>query len=188
MIKITYLRLFLLSVLLFGCKRTKQGVDDFTGKVVGVKDGDTIVILADNTTYTVRLAEVDCPEKAQPYGNKARQFTAYLCFSKPVRVVSSGKDKYGRVIGTVFIDDTNLNKELIIAGLAWHYKAYSNNSVYANLEELARHDRVGLWADDHPTPPWEFRKIKRPATQGRLRPAVRHKHRTKTFTFINYLQ
>ncbi len=129
-------------------------------KVIGIKDGDTIELLKDGQTEVVRLAEIDCPEKAQAYGKKAKQFTADLCFGKYVKLAGDGKrDQYKRIVATVIIDDTlNLNRELLKAGYAWHFKRYSNNNEYAILEENARAKHVGLWADPMPEAPWYWRK------------------------------
>jgi micrococcal nuclease len=153
-------RIFILPlVLLFACNQPSgEG-----SKVIGVKDGDTIVILLNGTSETIRLAEIDCPEKAQPFGQVAKKFTSSLCFGKNVKVVPHGKrDQYGRIVGTVYINDTLvLNKELLKAGLAWHYKQYSQNEEYAQLENTARELQLGLWQDKHPTPPWSWRRKKK---------------------------
>lgn len=129
-------------------------------KVVGIKDGDTIELLKDGQTEVVRLAEIDCPEKAQAYGKKAKQFTSDLCFGKYVKLSGDGKrDQYKRIVATVIIDDTlNLNRELLKAGYAWHFKRYSNNSEYALLEESAKEHDLGLWAGPDPIAPWEWRR------------------------------
>jgi len=129
-------------------------------KVVGIKDGDTIELLKDGQTEIVRLAEIDCPEKAQAFGKRAKQFTAELCFGKYVKLRGDNKrDQYKRIVATIIIDDTlNLNSELLKAGYAWHFKRYSNNSEYALLEETARQQRIGLWAGPNPVAPWEWRK------------------------------
>lgn len=130
-----------------------------TYKVVGIKDGDTVELLKDGHTEVVRLAYIDCPEKAQPFGKRAKQFTADLCFGKKVKLVSDGKrDRFKRIVGVLIIDDTlNLNKELVRTGYAWHFKRYSDDEAYAALENNARENRLGLWADEHPVAPWNWR-------------------------------
>lgn len=144
-------------------KKTVRAVKVFTGKVTGIKDGDTFEVLYDGEPEKVRLAEIDCPEKSQPFGNNAKQYASDLCFGQTVTVTSDGKrDRYGRVVGTVVTQNgINVNAELIKAGLAWHYKDYSDNEELAALEEQARAMRAGLWADAKPIPPWEWRKNKR---------------------------
>ena len=68
---------------------------------------------------------------------------------------------YGRIVGFVFVGDKNLNKELLSAGLAWHYKQYSRDPELAKLEFEARSAKRGLWAESDPMPPWEWRRMKR---------------------------
>ena len=135
----------------------------FTGKVVGIKDGDTFEVLYDSIPERVRLAEIDCPEKSQAFGKNARQYASDLCFGKTVTVTSDGKrDRYGRVVGTITTTDgTNVNEELVKAGLAWHYKQYSKSKTLNAIEQQAREQKLGLWADKDPVAPWEWRKNRR---------------------------
>lgn len=131
----------------------------FTGKVVGVTDGDTITILKnDNTTVKVRLSAIDCPEKVQEYGSQAKSATSQLCFGKFVTVQNEGTDKYGRTLAIVFVDSLCLNKELLRLGLAWHYKRYNQDKELSEIEETARKNKVGLWSQPNPVAPWDFRR------------------------------
>lgn len=129
-------------------------------KVIGVKDGDTFELLIDNSTQVVRFEHIDCPEKKQPFGQKAKQFVSDLCFGKYVTLIHNKKfDRNKRLIAEVILEDgTNLNKELVKNGLAWHFKKYSKDNSYADLENEARASRVGLWADNNPIAPWTWRK------------------------------
>ena len=133
----------------------------FEGKVVSVSDGDTIKVIKDGKQVKVRLAAIDCPEKKQPYGQKAKQFTADMVAGKSVKVWETDTDRYGRIVGFVFIGDKNLNKELLSAGLAWHYKKYSSDHELAKLENQARVAKRGLWAEPDPVAPWVWRRQKR---------------------------
>lgn len=132
----------------------------FEGKVIGIKDGDTFEVLYDSIPERVRLAEIDCPEKSQPFGKNARQYASDLCFGKLVTVTSSGKrDRYGRVVGTInTADGINVNESLINAGLAWHYTQYSKDESLTVLQDKAKSAKKGLWADKSPVAPWEWRK------------------------------
>lgn len=134
----------------------------FSGKVISIKDGDTIEVLHDGKAERVRLAHVDCPEKGQPYGSNAKTFASDLCFGKVVRVdQADDPDRNGRLIAEVFSDDLCLNQELVRAGLAWHFLKYSQDENYAKLEQDARRQLVGLWSDPHHIAPWDWRKGKR---------------------------
>lgn len=149
-------------------------------KVVKIKDGDTLGLLTnDNQQVTVRLAEVDCPEKSQAFGQAAKKFTSDLCFGKDVKLVGDTKDRYGRTVALVLLTDgTNVNYQLVKNGYAWQYKAYSKSIELAGLEQQARENKLGLWQDANPTPPWEFRKEKKPASQ-QPKPAKKHYRKRK---------
>ena len=130
------------------------------GKVVGVKDGDTIEVLVDGKAVVVRFEHVDCPEigGGQPFGQVAKKFVSELCFGKVVKLVSNGKtDRYGRLIAVVFTPDgTNVNLELVKNGLAWHYKRYSSDVVYAEAEISARERKINIWSFEGAVAPWEW--------------------------------
>src|SRR2546422_9117216 len=98
----------------------------FTGKVVGVTDGDTISVMHNGRAEKIRLHGIDCPEKGQAFGQRAKQFTSTLVFGKEVTVTVQDSDKYGRTIGEVtLLDGRVLNHELVKAGLAWWYRKYA---------------------------------------------------------------
>ncbi|ANH83107.1 nuclease [Niabella ginsenosidivorans] len=133
-------------------------------KVIGIKDGDTFVLLIGGKQQVVRLAHIDCPEKKQPFGNRAKQFAAGLCFGKEVTLIQQHQyDRNKRLIAEVILEDgRNLNKELVKNGLAWHFKRYSHSREYAALETAARLQKKGLWADEKPVAPWNWRHRKKP--------------------------
>jgi endonuclease YncB( thermonuclease family) len=135
-----------------------------TGKVIGVSDGDTITLLnAQQKQIKVRLTGIDCPEKSQAFGNRAKKELSDKVFSQNVQIEVRGKDKYGRSLGVVKIGNEDVNEYLISQGVAWHFKKYAKTqpaeeaSRYARAEELARQSKKGLWIQDNPIPPWEFR-------------------------------
>jgi len=100
--------------------KTVVAIDTFTGKVVGVSDGDTISVMRAGRAVKVRLHGIDCPEKKQPYGTKAKRFTSDRAFRNEVTVYVKDKDRYGRIVGEVILPDIlSLNKELVFVGLAW---------------------------------------------------------------------
>lgn len=129
-----------------------------TGTVVAIADGDTITVLVGTEQYKIRLDAIDCPEKKQAYGQKAKEFISGLVFSKTVSVEISGMDRYGRYLGVVTVAGVDVNRSMIRNGYAWHYKQYSKDMELDELEALARSERLGLWKDDNPIPPWDFRK------------------------------
>jgi micrococcal nuclease len=134
------------------------------GKVVGVSDGDTIIVMHNGKGEIIRLYGVDCPEKNQDFGTKAKQFTSGMVFGKVVDVEPVVTDRYGRTVGLVKIDGKYLSEEIIRAGLGWVYTRYCDKSFcssWKKLEEQARQNKTGLWSIPNPTPPWEFRRGKK---------------------------
>jgi endonuclease YncB( thermonuclease family) len=131
------------------------------GRVVSITDGDTIKVLKAGIQVKIRLAAIDCPERGQPYGQAAKKFTANLVAGKIVKVWPTDTDRYGRIVAFIFVGDKNMNKELLSAGLAWHYKKYSRDPELAKLEFQARAKNIGLWSEPDPVTPWEWRKQKK---------------------------
>jgi micrococcal nuclease len=133
----------------------------WSGKVVGVKDGDSVTVLHDGRGEEIRLWGIDCPEKRQAYGTRAKQATSALAFGKVARVVPVDVDRYGRPVAFVWVGDILVNERLIRQGLAWVYTRYCKRSVcgeWKRLEVETRAARRGLWAEPYPVPPWEFRR------------------------------
>jgi micrococcal nuclease len=134
---------------------------ELIGKVVGVHDGDTVTLLVEKRTYKVRLDRIDAPEIGQDFGTQSKKALSEKVFGKLVRVVTSGKDRYGRVLGTIWVDDQPVNRQLVAEGWAWHYKEFSNDKTLAEAEDRAKEAKAGLWAGKDPTPPWDWRKTER---------------------------
>ncbi len=107
------------------------------GKVVAITDGDTFKLMdQDSILHRVRIASIDCPEKKQPFYKKAKQFTSNAIFGKTVKVNVLAKDRYGRLIGEVFYDNSkNLNHELVKNSFSWHYVKYSKDNTLQALED-----------------------------------------------------
>lgn len=152
----------LISLLLLLPLSTLAG--DLTGKVVHVSDGDSMIVLTNGTEQRVRMHGIDAPERKQPYNRKARQSLAELVAGKTVTVQYDKEDKYGRIVGKVLVDGTDAGLVQLQRGMAWFYRFYQeelepeDRAAYAQAEDLARRDRLGLWAELQPVPPWEFRR------------------------------
>ena len=127
------------------------------GKVIGVSDGDTLTLLIDRRKIKIRLTEIDAPELKQAFGTRARQSLGEMCGRHAANVQSSGKDRYGRVLGRVECGGVDANAEQVRRGMAWVYDRYvTDRSLYA-LQNEARSGRLGLWADAAPMAPWSWR-------------------------------
>jgi micrococcal nuclease len=138
----------------------------WTGEVVGITDGNTIIVLNSETMKNVkiRLYGIDTPEKGQAFGKKAKQFTSGMVFGKVVEVEVMDTDRYGRTVALVAVNKQILNEELLKAGYAWVYYQYCHEMIchaWADYQFAAKLDKRGLWRDPDPIPPWEFRRKKR---------------------------
>jgi endonuclease YncB( thermonuclease family) len=134
------------------------------GKVVIVADGDTITVLENRTQYRIRLFGIDAPERGQDFGTRAKRFASDLVFGKQVRVIKQDIDRYGRIVGIVYVGDVGVNEELVRNGSAWVYRRYCKIPVCGDwlaIETWARENGIGLWSHRDPVPPWEFRRRRR---------------------------
>lgn len=120
---------------------------EITGKVVNVADGDTITILdANKKQNKIRLADIDAPEKGQPYGNRATQHLKAMVAGKQVSADCREKDKYKRDICTIVVDGVDVNADLVATGHAWVYEQYNSRADLPPMQEEAKAKNLGLWS------------------------------------------
>lgn len=137
---------------------------EYTGKVVGISDGDTLTLLVpDGASFKqikVRLGEIDTPESKQPYGTRARQTLSDLAYNQQARVVVQDTDRYGRTVGRVYVGSVDVNAELVKQGAAWVYRQYLKDQSLLALEAEAKAAKRGLWGlpEAERCPPWDWRK------------------------------
>ena len=134
---------------------------DLSGHVVGISDGDTFTLLTSDTQQVkIRLAEIDAPESGQPYGNKSKQVLSELIFGKDVRVVVQTTDRYGRTVGTPYVGELDVCKEMVHVGAAWVYKQYVVDKSLFDVENEAREAKRGLWglSEAQRVQPWNWRR------------------------------
>jgi len=135
---------------------------DFSGLVIGVLDGDTVDVLVDQKPVRVRLAEIDAPEKKQAFGSRSRQALSAIVFKHEVTVIDHGADWRGkRTIGSIRVDGLDVNRAMVAAGMAWVYPRYVKDRSLFVVQDQARHQQRGLWADATPIPPWQWRAEQR---------------------------
>jgi endonuclease YncB( thermonuclease family) len=128
------------------------------GIVVSISDGDTLTVLKKNKRRVkIRLDEIDAPEMNQTYGSRSKWSLMSLCYLKSAEIKTHGKDKYKRTLATVQCNGINANEEQVKRGMAWVYRHYSHSKTLLSLEQSARNQHIGLWADPYPIPPWDFR-------------------------------
>jgi endonuclease YncB( thermonuclease family) len=135
-------------------------------KVVEVSSGDTLSVINGSGPMKVRLKAVDAPEMDQPWGDTARQHLADLALGKVVMVKLNGLSAEKSIIGVVYLGQTDIGQQMIRDGVAWYDKSGDNGlselerRLYLESEQAARSERRGIWQDDQPLPPWEFRQAK----------------------------
>lgn len=127
-------------------------------RVERVHDGDTVTCLDDRgQAVKIRLQGIDAPEFDQPHGKTARHALETKLAGGRVRVAGTARDQHGRLLGTLWLDDRDLNRELVAEGHAWVFGGFAPDPVLVTAEEKARAARLGLWADDHPIAPSQWR-------------------------------
>jgi len=180
------LLLFSGAIAVFGQAQIKPATYDLSleqehigGHCVGVTDGDTIKVLtATNEPIRVRIAFIDAPEKGQAFGQRAKQAMSALVFDKEVELRPHTIDRYGRLVARVIVGGQDAGLELLKAGLCWVYQKYvveaplELEASYRAAEALAQSDRIGLWQDPDPVPPWEWRKNEKKHSKMALRRAL----------------
>jgi endonuclease YncB( thermonuclease family) len=144
---------------------TPGGAEPLQGRIVGITDGDTITLLdAASRQYKIRLSGIDAPEKGQAFGKVSRQHLSELAFAKQAKADCYKIDRYKRLVCTAYVDGKDVGLAQLDAGLAWWYRKYANEQPpqerleYEMAETKAAVNRIGLWQDKNPIPPWEWRK------------------------------
>jgi endonuclease YncB( thermonuclease family) len=142
------------------------------GRITGIVDGDTInVLIRGKQQIRVRIAFIDAPEKGQPFGQRAKQALRELVFGKDVKLRPHSIDRHGRLVARVLVDGQDAGLELLKQGLCWVYEKYVAQATtdieasYRAAQATAQSDKLGLWQDPEPVPPWEWRKEKRTTSQ-----------------------
>jgi endonuclease YncB( thermonuclease family) len=164
---------FLLVLAASACSAAPKS---FEARVIGIADGDTLTVLnSDQVPHKIRLAGIDAPEKGQAFGERSKQNLDRWVRDKTVRIEWTKIDKYGRLVSKVLVAPPgpcpstpcptifDVNLDQVSAGFAWHYKYYEDEQseqdrrTYALAEQRARKQKLGLWRDANPLPPWEER-------------------------------
>ena len=154
---------------------SRNGASVLHGTVTRVSDGDTIwvegtVIWANGQPstpgavplkYKVRLDRIDAPESDQPFGEASKRHLKSIIAGRRVAVQYEREDKYGRLLGIVFLEGEDINLRMVKDGCAWHYRHFDDTPAYAAAEREARSAKRGLWADANAEPPHDFRRRNR---------------------------
>jgi endonuclease YncB( thermonuclease family) len=167
-----YLFIIIFTSIFISCKEKKPYLPEYEDietliqqdsvKVIGISDGDSFTVLFKNEPFKIRIHGIDAPERDMPFYKTSKGFLASLIFNKYVNLEITDKDKYQRFVADVYLNNqVNIGYEMIKKGMAWHYLKYSDDSKMTDYEQIARDFKIGLWQDNNPEAPWEFRKNQR---------------------------
>jgi endonuclease YncB( thermonuclease family) len=133
----------------------------FSARVVGITDGDTLTVVDEQKRqHTIRLAEIDAPERGQPWGDRAKQALSAFVFGKTISVQQTDTDRYGRVVGRLFSDGRDVNRAMVAVGAAWAFRRYLTDTSLIEVEARAKRERIGLWSmpEAQTVAPWDWRR------------------------------
>lgn len=129
--------------------------------VIAISDGDTLKARCGQPDayeqVTVRLMEIDAPEKGQPHGQRSKESLSALCFGTWATIRPSTQDRYGRTVARVECKGKDASAEQVRQGMAWAFLRYLTDPEIARLEAAAKAAGLGLWRDPAPIAPWEWR-------------------------------
>jgi len=149
-------------VLFFACS-SSLGEVDFEAKVIKIADGDTITVLREGSVQVkIRLADIDCPERGQPWGHNAADAFKKALTNDTVGIEVLDKDRYGRTIARVYVNSVSMNRYLVESGNCWIYPKYAKDQKLFALQDAAKSTGKGLWQlpESERVPPWEWRQKK----------------------------
>ncbi len=136
-----------------------EGGEVISGRIIEVYDGDTATLLTRDKRYRIRFYGIDAPEKDQRYGIESRDALREKILGRDVEVIVVSVDLYGRSVGRIKLGGRDINREMIAEGMAWYYEDYARDDYQlADAQQEARDRHLGLWIDNEPQPPWEYRR------------------------------
>lgn len=130
----------------------------YAAKVIGIADGDTLTVLHHRQPLKIRLANIDAPEKKQPFGQVSKKSLSALCFGREASYDGRTKDRFGRTVARVTCAGIDVNRAQVERGLAWVDDKYNTDRSLLSVQANAKSSGKGLWRDKVPVPPWEFRR------------------------------
>ncbi len=131
------------------------------GIVTQVTDGDTLWLKpADGKPIEVRLRDIDAPEICQPWGDDARKALSELTLNKVASLQIFARDKFGRALGTLMIEDTNVSRFMVENGHAWSTRSRWDQGPLVKQEKMARALTRGLHSQGGAIQPWEWRRTR----------------------------
>lgn len=117
-----------------------------------------MTLLVEGKPVKIRLANIDAPEKKQPFGEKSKQSLSQMCWGKDAQYFTQSVDRFKRQVAVVYCDGVSANKSQVVSGMAWVYTKYNHDHSLINLERGAKAIGIGLWSDPVAVPPWDWRR------------------------------
>lgn len=158
------LRYVLCAATLATCVSTAIHAEIIHGRVDRVIDGDTLQVITADDEIRVRIRGIDAPETEQAFGGMSQIILARMIEGRRIDVAAVDRDIYGRYVSALLCDGEDVCLRMIERGAAWPYFHYFNRMPrdvaqrYRHAFELARRDRIGLWQEENPEAPWNWRK------------------------------
>lgn len=133
---------------------------EFSGRVTSITDGDTLRIINSlGESQIIRLYGIDAPERDQPYGTQATNALRQKLSNSQISIVQQDIDDYGRIVGTIFLNERNINQEMVVQGHAWWYEFFApDNRELGLAQSEAQNSKLGLWRSPNPMDPYEWRR------------------------------
>lgn len=150
-------KLLLVCCLFFSPAFAEVPSDVVQFKLKRISDGDTVVTTEDTR---IRLWGIDTPERDQRYGSNATAALTEMLNNQQLYLETKDVDRYGRTVGVIYTaDGDEINRELVCGGHAWWYERYAKRATdYEQCQEAAQKNKRGLWAEEDPIAPWDWRR------------------------------
>lgn len=141
--------------------------ETLVGLVVAINDGDTLVLQVDRQRHTLRLSGIDAPERVQSFGNRSMANLGQWVFQKRAMAECAARGSEGVPRCKVLVDGVDIGLRQLADGMAWRLQSGDGAEspelglAYQQAETMARLRRLGLWSETNPTPPWDWKKLRR---------------------------
>lgn len=146
------------------CASAPAGAATLQAKVTEVQTGNTLIVSNTSRSVRIKLKSVVPPEAGQPFSDVAKEHLKALVMDKAVMVDYTHLAN-GYLEARVFLNGIDIGSQMLRDGAAWYDHATdyqltaSDRELYAKCEDAARAEKRGLWQQESPVAPWEFRRV-----------------------------
>ncbi len=135
--------------------------ESWDGIGLSVYDGNTFEISRDGQVHRILLSQIGAPARGQSFSKEARYALKQMVYGKKIHVIIEREDRMGRFIAHATVDKMDINAEMVKQGFAWVYRKYTEDKNLIALEDAARKSKIGLWSEEKPVAPWDYRRQQR---------------------------